>query len=138
MRVPLSLLFAVLLIIPACSRNEPRGTQAASEQTTAQMEKERDAYVKGMDARLAEFDKKLDGLDERADALTGSVKSASKNLISQLRDERKNVSNKLDDLKGVSVESWPTVKGEVDSAMAGMEHAYAQVSRNMPTPRPTR
>jgi len=102
------------------------------------MEKERDAYVKGMDARLAEFDKKLDGLDERADALTGSVKSASKNLISQLRDERKNVSNKLDDLKGVSVESWPTVKGEVDSAMAGIEHAYDQVSHMLPTPQTTR
>jgi hypothetical protein len=102
------------------------------------MKKDRDAYVKSMDARLAELDKKLDGLDERADALTGSAKSSSKSLISQLRDERKSVSSKLDDLKGVSVESWPTMKGEVDSAMAGMEHAYDQVSRMLPTPQTTR
>jgi hypothetical protein len=131
-RVHLSLMFAVLLIIPACSRNEPRSTQAASEQTL------RDDYVKSMDARLAEFDKKLDGLDERADALTGSAKSSSKSLISQLRDERKNVASKLDDLKGVNVESWSTMKGEVDSAMSGMEHAYDQVSQMLPTPHATR
>ena len=141
MRLHLSLLSAVLLIIPACGRNEPRSTQAAPEQTTTssrQMKNERDAYVKSMDARLAEFDKKLDGLDERAGALTGSAKSSSKSFISQLRDERKDVARKLDDLKGVNVESWPTMKGEVDSAMAGMEHAYDQVSRSMPTPQTTR
>src|SRR5215471_16128078 len=140
-KVHLSLLSAVLLILPACSRNEPRRTQAAAEQTTnspRQMKNERDAYVKGMDARLAEFDKKLDGLDKKADALTGSAKSSSKSFISQLRDERKDVSSKLDDLKGVDVESWTTMKGEVDSAMAGMEHAYDQVSRMLPTPQPTR
>ena len=141
MRVPLSLLSAVLLILPACGRNEPRSTQAASEQTTnssRQMENQRDAYVKSMDARLAEFDKKIDGLDERAGALSGSAKSSSKNFISQLRDGRKDVASKLDDLKGVDVESWKTMKGEVDSAMAGMEHAYDQVSRSMPTPQTTR
>jgi len=140
-RLHLSLLSAVLLIIPACGRNEPRSTQAAPEQTTTssrQMKNERDAYVKSMDARLAEFDKKLDGLDERAGALTGPAKSSSKSFISQLRDERKDVARKLDDLKGVNVESWPTMKGEVDSAMAGMEHAYDQVSRSMPTPQTTR
>jgi hypothetical protein len=140
-RIHLSLLSAVLLIIPACSRNEPRKTQAASEQTTTssrQMKNQRDAYVKSMDARLGEFDKKIDGLDQRAGSLTGAAKSSTKSMISQLRDERKNVASKLDDLKGVDVESWPTMKGEVDSAMAGMEHAYDQVSRSMPTPQTTR
>jgi hypothetical protein len=102
------------------------------------MKNERDAYVKSMDARLAEFDKRVDGLDKRAGSLSGSAKSNSKGMISQLRDERKNVASKLDDLKGVDVESWPTMKGEVDSAMAGMEHAYDKVSRIMPTPQPTR
>jgi len=141
MRVPLSLFFAALLIVPACSRNEPRRTEAASDQTANaqdQMKKERDTYVKDMNARLAEFDKKFDGLDERADALTGATKSKSKDLISELRDERKNVASKLDDLKGVDVQSWMALKGEVDSAMAGMEHAYDQVSHTMPTPQPTR
>jgi hypothetical protein len=141
MRIPLSLFVAALLIVPACSRNEPRSTQAASDQTAdrqQQMKQQRDAYVKDMDARLSEFDKKFDGLDERAGALTGTAKSKSKDLISELRDERKNVASKLDDLKGVDVQSWTTLKGEVDSAMAGMEHAYDQVSRTIPTPQPTR
>lgn len=141
MRVQLSLLFAVLLMLPACGRNEPRSTQAASEpgpNASDQMKQERDDYVKEMEARLSEFDKKIDGLDQRADALSGTAKSNSKSLIDELRNEQKNVSSKLDDLKGVSVESWTTMKGEVDTAMAGMDHAYDQVSQSISKMRPTR
>jgi hypothetical protein len=130
-------LLASLLILPACNRNEPRSTEAASEQRTAptdQLKQERDDYAKAMDARLAEFDKKVDGLSERADVMTGTAKSNFKGLLDQLRDERKGVVSKLDDLKSVNPESWMTLKGEVDSAMAGLDHAYDQVAARFPTP----
>jgi TolA-binding protein len=140
-KLPLSLLLAVLLIVPACSQNETQSTQAASEQKTNpsdQMNKQRDDYVKSMEARLTEFDKKVDALDKRADALTGAAKSNSKSLIDQLRDQRKNAASKLDDLKGAKNESWTTMKGEVDSAMAGLDHAYDRASASIPTTSPTR
>ena len=131
MKFPLTLALGILLAVPACSNNAPRSTQAAPEQrtnSTDQMKNERDQYVDSMQARLSEFDKRFDGLDERAGAMKGTEESNFKHRIDQLRDQRKDVAKKLDDLKAVSVESWTTMKGEVDSAMAGLEHAYAHVS----------
>jgi DNA repair exonuclease SbcCD ATPase subunit len=131
-RFPIRMLLAVLLLVPACNRNEPRSTEAASEQqrTNAidQMKAERDAYVKSTDARLAEFDQKFDGLNERADAMTGATKTNFKNAIDGLRDQRKAVASKLDDLQKVNVESWTTLKGEVDSALADLNQSYMKVS----------
>ena len=131
MRFPLTMLVAILLIVPACNRSEPRNTQAASEDRTniqEQMKNERDAYVKSTEARLAEFDQKFDGLDERANAMTGATKTNFKNAIDGLRDQRKAVASKLDDLKKVSIESWTTLRGEVDSALASLDRSYTQVS----------
>ena len=131
MRFPLMMLFAILVILPACNRNEPRSTQAAREErtdATEQMKLERDAYVKQVEARLAEFDQKFDGLDKRANAMTGAAKMDFKNAVDRLRDERKSVASKLDDLKKVSIESWTTLKGEVNSALASLERSYMKVS----------
>src|SRR5437868_2751825 len=108
-RFPLRLLLALLLIVPACNRNEPRSTQAAPEQRTDardQMKAERDDYVKTVDSRLAEFDQKVDGLDKRAGAMTGAAKTDFKQAVDNLRDQRKAVADKLNDLKKVSIESW--------------------------------
>jgi chromosome segregation ATPase len=130
-RFALMMLFAGLLILPACNRNEPQSTQAAREErtdATERMKDERNAYVKSAEARLAEFDQKFDGLDKRADAMTGAAKADFKNAVDRLRDERKSVATKLDDLKNVSIESWTTLKGEVDSALASLDRSYMEVS----------
>ena len=130
MKFTFAMLFAALLVT-ACNRNEPQRTQAASEDrtnATDQMKMERDNYVKGAEARLSEFDQRVDGLSERAGAITGAAKTDFNNSIDNLRDQRKAVASKLDDLKRVSVESWMTMKDEVDSAMAGLERSYQEVS----------
>ena len=146
MKFTFAVLFAALLAV-ACNRNEPRSTQAAPEDhtnTTDQLKADRDNYVKAMDARLSELDQKFDGLNERAGAMTGAAKTDFKNAIDDLRDQRKAAASKLDDLKSVSVESWMTMKGEVDSALANLEGSYEQVSnkfQNIPgpaTPKATR
>ena len=131
MKLHLTTLLGIALLVPACSRNEPRSTRAAGEErtnATDQMKAERDQYVKDMDARLDEFDKKVDGLNDRASAMTGAAKTSFKDNIDRLSDQRKEVAKKLDDLKSVSVESWTTMRGEVDSAMTGLERSYDQMS----------
>jgi hypothetical protein len=92
------------------------------------MKQQRDDYVKSIEAKLAEFDQQFDGLDARAKAMTGAAKTDFKAGIDRLRDQRKTASMKLDDLKAVSVESWSTLRGEVDDAVARLEHSYEQVS----------
>lgn len=135
MKCLLTMALTAALFLTGCGRNEPRNTQAASEQrpnNTNQMKAERDNYVNSVEARLAEFDKKIDGLDQRAGVMMGSEKSDFKKTIDQLRDQRKSVGDKLDDLKNVSVDSWTTMKGEVDSALANLDHSYDRVSQMYP------
>jgi hypothetical protein len=92
------------------------------------MKNERDAYVKSTDARLAEYDQKFDGLDKRAATLTGQTKTNFKNAIDDLRDQRKAVAAKLDDLKKVSPETWTTLKGQVDASLTSLDRSYNKVS----------
>src|SRR5262249_41052364 len=138
-RIPLSMLLAILLLAPACNRNNPSSTTAAPEDRNApnaapnasvtdQMKPDRDDYVTNTNAKLAEFDQKVDGLDERSSAMKGQAKDNFKDAISKLRDQRKAVATKLDDLKGVNVESWQTLRGEVESAMADLNRSYEDVS----------
>jgi uncharacterized protein YukE len=130
------MLLAILLVAPACNRNNPSSTTAAPEDRNAtananvtdQMKRDRDDYVTTTNAKLAEFDQKVDGLDERTAAMKGQAKDRFKDAISKLRDQRKTVANKLDDLKSVNVESWQTLRGEVDSAMADLNRSYEDVS----------
>jgi hypothetical protein len=84
--------------------------------------------VKTAEAGLAEFDQKFDGLDERAGAMTGAVKTDFNHAIDGLREERKAVAVKLGDLKKVSIESWTTMKSEVDSALASLDRSYMEIS----------
>ena len=131
MKFPLRMLLTLLLIVPACNRSEPRTTRAAPEEradATQHMRAQRDDYVKSVDARLAEFDQKLDGLDKRAGGMTGAAKTDFEHAIDGLREQRKAVAAKLDDLKKVRIESWTTLKGEVDSALANLNRSYAEVS----------
>jgi hypothetical protein len=134
-----AILFAALLI-PACNRNQPQSTQAASEErgnATDQTKAQSDDYVKGVEARLSELDQKMDGLDQRASAMTDASKTDFKKAIDNLRDQRKTVASKLDDLKSAGAESWTTMKGQVDSALESLERSYEQVSnqfQNIPGP----
>jgi uncharacterized protein YukE len=129
-KLHLTTLLGIALLVPACNRNEPRSTQAASERAnvTDQMKAERDQYAKDMDARLDEFDKKVDGLNERVSAMSGPAKASFNDNLDRLRDQRKEVAKKLDDLKSVNIESWTTLRGEVDAAMTGLNRSYDQMA----------
>jgi len=140
-RTSLGVCLSVLLMIPACSRNEPRTTQAAPEEqrqnATDQMKNEQDQYVKDMNARLDEFDQKVDGLAKRADAATGPTKTNYDKLIDQLRDQRRDVTSKLNDLKGLKAENWTSMRGDVDAAFANLDRSYNRVSQMIQMPSAT-
>jgi peptidoglycan hydrolase CwlO-like protein len=121
------MLLALALVFPACSRTDNDRVRAASP-NPQQQKQERDDYVKAMNAKLKEFDDKLDGLDARANALSGTERDSFKKSIDGLHNQRDEVAKKLDDLKKVSVDSWMSMKSDVDNAMANLDRSYAQVS----------
>ena len=128
-RVLFTTFLASLLVIAACNRLDTGARAAPEERTPAdQMETQRADYVKAVEAKLAEFDQKFDRLDARANGITGTAQTNFKNDIDRLRDQRKVVGNKLDEVKSVSLASWMSLKGEVDNALGDLEHSYEQVS----------
>jgi hypothetical protein len=132
-RFPITMVAAVLLMVPACSRNEPRNVQAASEERTdqtntpEQMMTERNDYVEAIDNRLAGFEPELDRLDMQANSMTGATRANFMRAIECLRAQRKSVASKLDDLKKADIESWTTLRGEIDSGLAKLETSFTQV-----------
>jgi uncharacterized coiled-coil DUF342 family protein len=134
MKIPLSMLMGLLLLVPACNRNEPSRVGAAPEDrsTTANTEaQQRDDYVKSMQAKLDEFDKKLDGLEARASKLSGPEKDDVNNMVKQLRDQRDSIASQLDNVKNASPEAWPQMKSNVDSQFAMLERSYQEVSKKL-------
>ena len=134
MKIPLSMLMGLLLLVPACNRNEPSRVGAAPEDrsTTASTQvQQRDVYVKSMQGKLDEFDKNLDGLEARASKLSGPEKDDVNNMVTQLRDERKGIASQLDNVKDASPDAWPQMKSNVDSQFAMLERSYQEVSKKL-------
>ena len=122
-----AMFLAIVLVLPACNRDRVRAS-SDERSTSDAVKQQRDDYVSSMEAKLKEFDQKFDGLDARAGALSGPAKKGFEDAVDGLRDQRKAVSRKLDDLKSVSLDSWMQLKGEVDAAVASLERSYEQVS----------
>jgi len=134
-------LFALLLIMPACSRDSERVRAAGGDPTQSAdaMRQQRSNYVKTIDARLAEFDQKVDGLQAREKAMKGTDKKVFDDAVTGLKDQRTTVGKKLDDLRNVSIESWLALQTEVDGAVSDLERSYEHVSASHePTPATTR
>ena len=132
----LQMLMAVLLICPACTRN-PRNTQAAPEEQSNAADQmrvettDRNDYVAAIEPRLAGLDLRIDKLDQQANAMTGETKEKYKKAINDLRDQRKSLGSKLDELKKADINSWMPLSWEVNSGLANLESAYTQVQNMM-------
>jgi chromosome segregation ATPase len=129
MKVVYTMLVGMLLILPACNTNDNDRVRASGEMTnTEQMREQRDQYIRAVEAKLDEFDQKIDGLEQRASSMSDRDRQGFEQSVDRLRDHRKDVDTKLNDMKDVSIESWTTMKSEVDSALNALEQQYQQVS----------
>jgi hypothetical protein len=132
----LQMLMIFLLIFPACNRN-PRNTQAASEDESNAADQmrvdttDRNDYIAAVEPRLAGLDLRIDKLDQQANAMSGPAKEKFKKAIDGLRDQRKSLDSKLDDLKKADINSWLPLSWEVNSGLANLESSYTQVQNMM-------
>jgi len=151
MRIPLNVMFGLLLLVPVFNRNELSRVEAASEKQSitantrpqqdkrdeqAQQDKrdeqaqqaEREAYVKSIQAKLDEYDKKLDVLEASASTLSGAQKDDFKKMIEQLRLQQKSIASRLNYVKNASPDAFSLIKADADSALAKLESSYQDVS----------
>jgi len=123
-------MLGLLLVTSAC-RNEPSRTSAATEEAADMQTQQRDAYVKITKTKLDAFDRKIDDLDTWASKMTEPEKKDFERTVQALRDQRKEVDTKLDDLKSVSVDSWTRMKAAVDASMGKLEQSYLNVAKKL-------
>ena len=144
MKIPLSIVFGLFLLIPAGNWNELVGVEAASaEQSTTpntqgqqrereeQVQREREEYVKSIQAKLDEYDKKLDGLEARASTMSGPAKDDFRNMIEQLRIQKKNIASRLGYVKNASPDAFSLIKADVESMLPELERSYEDLSKKL-------
>jgi len=134
MRIPLSMVFGLLLLVPACSWNEPSRLEAASQEestkaNTEAQQREREEYLKSIQAKLDEYDNKFDSLDARVSKMNGTEKDDFKKMIQQLQDQKKRIATQLDSAKNASPGAWRVIKADVDSGLTKLERSYQDVSK---------
>jgi len=146
MKIPLSMVFVLLLLVPAINRNESSRVEAASEEqatTTANtqaqqrereeqaQQREREEYVKSIQAKLDAYDKKLDGLEARTSTLSGPAKDDFRNMIEQLRIQKKNIASRLGYVKNASPDAFSLIKADVESTLPELERSYEDLSKKL-------
>ena len=142
MKLPMSMVIGFLLL--ACNWSEPIRAEAASKEQSATpntqtqqrereeaQQREREEYVKSIRAKLDGYDKKLDGLEARASAMSGSAKDDFRNMIEQLRTQKKNIDSQLGYVKNASPDAFSLVKADIDSTLAKLESSYQDVSKKL-------
>jgi len=134
MRIPLSMVFGLLLLVPAGSWNEPSRLEAASQEestkaNTEAQQREREEYLKSIQAKLDEYDNKFDSLDARVSKMNGTEKDDFKKMIQQLQDQKKRIATQLDSAKNASPGAWRVIKADVDSGLTKLERSYQDVSK---------
>jgi TolA-binding protein len=134
MRIPLSMVFGLLLLVPVGSWNEPSRLEAASQEestkaNTEAQQREREEYLKSIQAKLDEYDKKFDSLDARVSKMNGTEKDDFKKMIQQLHDQKKRIATQLDSAKNASPGAWRVIKADVDSGLTKLERSYQDVSK---------
>jgi len=85
--------------------------------------KERQAFREKMEAQLREWTAKIDQLKAKTDQSKADAKIEYHQRINELREKRKIMQGRLDDLKGASDDAWESLKTGVRKAGDDLKNA---------------
>ena len=131
MKIPVTMVLGLLLLLPAY-KHEASQKQSTTENTQAQ-QREREGYVKAIQAKLDEYDLKLSGLEAKASTLSGPAKEDFRNMIEQLQIQKKGIASRLTYVRDASPDAFTLIKEYVDSTLARVERSYQEVSKKLDT-----
>jgi len=108
-----------------------KGTKEAMETAKDYTQKQKEEYLRQMNAKLEEFEKEIQDLQEKASSKASELKEASKEKFNQsmeaLTEKKEAAAEKLEELKNASAEKWDDVKAGVDSAMDELDKTFEQI-----------
>ena len=143
MKIPVSIVFGLLLLVPTWDRNELSRLEAASEELSTtktqaqqrereeQAQRDREDYVKSIQAKLDEYNRKLFSLETRTAAMSGPAKDDFRRMIEQLRIQKESIASRLVYVKSASPDAFSLIKADVDSAFVKLESTYQDVSKKL-------
>ena len=128
MKIPVTMVLGLLLLLPAYKSQEQSTTANAQAQ-----QREREGYVKAIQAKLDEYDIKLSGLEAKTSTLSGPAKDDFRNMIEQLQIQKKGIASRLAYVRDASPDALTLIKEYVDSTLARVERSYQEVSKKLGT-----
>ena len=130
MKIPVTLVLGLLLLLPAHKHEASLVEQSTTANAQAQ-QREREGYVKAIQAKLDEYDIKLSGLEAKASTLSGPAKDDFRNMIEQLQIQKKGIASRLAYVRDAGPDAFTLIKEYVDSTLARVERSYQEVSKKL-------
>ncbi|MBD3413831.1 MAG: hypothetical protein GF421_05295 [Candidatus Aminicenantes bacterium] len=96
-------------------------------------EKQKDEYIKAIDARIKELNAELDRLEARANRLKAESKIEMMNKIKQMKEQKKRISSRLIQIKEKGEEAWEDLKkglsDSVDELSSALKSAASRFKK---------
>ncbi len=84
----------------------------------------KEAYQKNLQAQMDDCSLELDKLKAKADQAEADMQLKYYEEIEKIRDKKKNVDKKLDELKSASEEAWEDLKEGIEIAWVSLESGF--------------
>lgn len=84
-------------------------------------EETREDYTARVERELSKTDERIQDLEEDASTASGDAKDEIEEEIAGLKDERGDISGKLDDLRASQGDEWKDLKEELDEGLSKLD-----------------
>lgn len=85
---------------------------------------ERKAFIERLKSRLDELDEKIDEFDERAEEVGSKAREEYHEKLAELRRRRKDLANKLDEIRAGGELQWNRLKREAEYTWEALQHSF--------------
>ncbi len=96
----------------------------AYDATKAYTQEQMQAFREQAEATVDEYREKIDQMQVKAEQLEGDAKTEAERQLTELRQKRDDVAEKLKELGSSSEDAWGEIKSGIEAAMEDLGNAY--------------
>ena len=96
--------------------------------TKAYTQEQMQAFREQAEARLSEYEKEIDQLQATALKMRGDMKAKAEQQLTQLRQKRDTVSEKMKELGSSSDGAWEQIKTGIEAALEDLGNSYKKAA----------
>lgn len=85
---------------------------------------DRKAFIERLKSRLDELDEKIDEYQEHAEEVGSKARDEYHERLAELRGRRKDLANKLDEVRAAGELQWSKLKREADYTWEALQHSF--------------